>query len=320
MKHFLPFIICVCLFSITTIAAVWDDLPVQKDLPDPLRMEDGRHVKTVADWKERRKEILELVLRYEYGHVPPSPGNVEMDKVLVEEVRNEGLTRYRQVRLKMGPEQKLTVTLHIYFPSKLKVPRPVVLRIGLGDEAVRATNERGYIFACFDNSELDPDIEGHGVIGPAQKLYPVYDWGSLAVWAWGASRALDYLITLPEVDADKVVITGHSRCGKTALLAGALDERFALVVPNGAGCGGTACARILSGEGSESLDLITDKKRFYYWFQKDFGQFAGHEERLPFDQHFLKALIAPRPLLTTDALNDRWANPLGNQADWPIGH
>ena len=225
MKHFLPFIICVCLFSITTIAAVWDDLPVQKDLPDPLRMEDGRHVKTVADWKERRKEILELVLRYEYGHVPPSPGNVEMDKVLVEEVRNEGLTRYRQVRLKMGTEQKLTVTLHIYFPSKLKVPRPVVLRIGLGDEAVRATNERGYIFACFDNSELDPDIEGHGVIGPAQKLYPVYDWGSLAVWAWGASRALDYLITLPEVDADKVVITGHSRCGKTALLAGALDER-----------------------------------------------------------------------------------------------
>ena len=59
---------------------------------------------------------------------------------------------------------------------------------------------------------------------------------------------------------------------------------------------------------------ITSEKTFYSWFQKDFGRFAGHEERLPFDQHFLKALIAPRPLLTTDALDDRWANPLGNQA------
>jgi hypothetical protein len=96
-------------------------------------------------------------------------------------------------------------------------------------------------------------------------------------------------------------------------LAGALDERFALVVPNGAGTGGTSCSRVLS-DGSESLGLITDKKRFYYWFHEDFGRFAGHEDRLPFDQHFLKALIAPRPLLTTDALNDRWANPLGNQA------
>jgi hypothetical protein len=313
LKHFLSFIICVYGLGTITVAAVWDDLPVQKDLPDPLRMKDGRRVKTIADWKERRKEILALISRYEYGRVPPAPENVELDKLLAEDVRNEGLTHYRQVRLKMGPEQKLMMTLHIYFPAKLKVSRPAVLRIGLGDEAVRATNERGYIFACLDNRELDPDNEGYDVVGPAQKLYPKYDWGSLAVWAWGACRALDYLATLPEVDAGKVVITGHSRCGKTALLAGALDERFALVVPNGAGCGGTACARILS-DGSESLGLITDKKRFYYWFQKGFGQFAGHEERLPFDQHFLKALIAPRPLLTTDAFNDRWANPLGNQA------
>ncbi|MEJ2701333.1 MAG: hypothetical protein P8Z79_02720 [Sedimentisphaerales bacterium] len=313
MKRFLTFIICACVFNATTVGAVWDDLPVQKDLPDPLRMEDGRRVKTVADWKERRKEILALALHYEYGHVPPAPGNVELDKVLAEDVRNERLTRYRQVRLKMGPEQKLTMTLHIYFPAKLKVPRSAVLRIGLGDEAVRATNERGYVLACFDNRELDPDTEGYDVVGPAQKLYPAYDWASIAVWAWGACRALDYLVTLPEVDAGKVVITGHSRCGKTALLAGALDERFALVVPNGAGCGGTSCSRILS-DGSESLGLITEKKRFYSWFQKDFGQFAGHEDRLPFDQHFLKALIAPRPLLTTDAFDDRWANPLGNQA------
>jgi hypothetical protein len=313
MKRFLLFIIWACVFNAAAISAVWKDLPVQKDLPDPLRKKDGRRVKTVADWRERRQEILALLLHYEYGRVPPAPGNVKLDKLLAEDVRNEGLTRYQQVRLKMGPEQKLSMTLHIYFPAKLKGSHPAVLRIGLGDEAMRATNERGYVFACFDNRELDPDTEGYDIVGPAQELYPAYDWASIAVWAWGACRAMDYLVTLPEVDASKVVITGHSRCGKTALLAGALDERFALVAPNGAGCGGTSCSRILS-EGSESLGLITDKKRFYYWFQKDFGQFAGHEDRLPFDQHFLKALIAPRPLLTTDAFDDRWANPLGNQA------
>jgi hypothetical protein len=314
MNNLLSLIILfACIPGTAVTAATWNNLPVITDLPDPLRMEDGRYVKTITDWRQRRKEILDLMLHYEYGHVPSPPGNVMLDSVLVEDVRNKGLTHYRQLRLKMGPEQKLFLTLHIYLPNGLKEKRPTVLRIGLGDEAVRMINKRGYIFACFDNNELDPDKEGSDVVGPAQQLYLEYDWASLAVWAWGASRALDYLATLPEVDAGKVVITGHSRLGKATLLAGALDERFVMVVPNGAGCGGTACARIL-GDDAESLSLITSKKRFYYWFQKDFGRFGGHEERLPFDQHFLKALIAPRPLLTTDAYNDRWANPLGNQA------
>ncbi|MBN2312465.1 MAG: hypothetical protein JXM79_00960 [Sedimentisphaerales bacterium] len=155
MKRFLPF--CACVFNMVAVADVWEDFPVQKDLPDPLRMEDGRRVKTVADWRERREEMFALLLLYEYGRVPPAPGNVELDQVLVEDVRNEGLTRYQRVLLKMGPEQKLMMTLHIYCPAKLKGSRPAMLRIGLGDEAVRAVNERGYIFACFGNQELDPD-------------------------------------------------------------------------------------------------------------------------------------------------------------------
>lgn len=110
-------------------------------------------------------------------------------------------------------------------------------------------------------------------------------------------------------------MTGHSRGGKTALLAGALDERITLVAPNGSGCGGAACYRI-QGKDSETLEIITRPDRFCYWFQPRFRTFAGKESQLPFDQHFLKALVAPRALLSTDALGDHWANPPGTQATY----
>ena len=148
----------------------------------------------------------------------------------------------------------------------------------------------------------------YDVPGPAQMAYPEYDWASLAVWAWGASRVLDYLATRPDINADQAVITGHSRTGKAALLAGALDDRFALVVPNGSGCGGAGTYRN-APKGVETLKLITLPNRWKSWLQKDFGRFGDQEARLPFDQHFMRALVAPRPVLSTDGLDDRWANP-----------
>jgi len=123
---------------------------------------------------------------------------------------------------------------------------------------------------------------------------------------------IDYLVTLDVVDREKIVFTGQSRGGKTALLAGALDERIAVVAPNGSGCGGAGCYRIL-GEGSETLDDITNPSRFSYWFHPRLREFVGKEDRLPFDQHYLKALVAPRALISLDALGDLWANPLGTQ-------
>jgi hypothetical protein len=290
-----------------------ESLPIIEELPDPLRMNDGRRVKTAAAWRDRRDEIREMLLRYQYGHVPPSPENVALDAELDSDIRHDGRTRFYERRLKMGPGLGLGFRLQVYIPADGTPPYPAVLRIGLGREAAAEMNERGYVFACFEHRDLEPDTEGYDVSGPAQTAYPDYDWGALAVWAWGASRALDYLETLPEVRADQVVITGHSRCGKTALLAGALDERFAIVVPNGSGCGGAGCYRI-ANKGAETLALITSPKRFKSWFHEDFGRFGRHETRLPFDQHFVKALVAPRPLLSTDALGDTWANPVGTQA------
>jgi hypothetical protein len=142
--------------------------------------------------------------------------------------------------------------------------------------------------------------------------YPDHDWGTLAIWAWGAMRIVDYLESRDDVDRQRIGIAGHSRGGKMALLAGALDERFSLVAANGSGCGGAGCFRF-GTNGVETLELITRKDRFGYWFHPRLREFADGECRLPIDQHFMKALVAPRALICTDALDDQWANPEGNR-------
>ena len=311
-----------------TLAAVWasvmglaaeggsnplQEFPLCESLPDPFHMEDGRRVESLADWRARREEMLDLLLRLEYGRVPPSPGNVAAEPEITTAPMHEGKTERREIVLRMGPDRQLAVHLQLSLPSERKAPVSAVVRIGMGCPIIEEMNDRGYALASFEHRDLDPEGEGEEIIGPAQAAYPDYDWGSVAVWAWGASRVLDYLITVPEIRSDRIVVTGHSRTGKAALLAGALDERFAVVVPNGSGCGGASCYRMASPD-SETLALITEPARFRGWFQKDFGRFGGNEARLPFDQHFLRALVAPRGMLTTEAREDFWCNPLGAQA------
>ena len=308
-------IFLVSCMQAQTDARAPEDFPIVEELPDPFLFQDGRRVRTPEDWRERREEIRELILRYEYGHMPPAPGNVRVDEELASAVRFGGSTLYKELRLSMSPGNKLTTMVRLYIPKDGTGPYPAVLRLGLDDRYAKMLNRRGYAYACFEHTDLDPDTEGHDVRGPAQMAYPEYDWGSLAVWAWGASRVLDYLETRPDIDTDQVVITGHSRTGKVALLAGALDERFALVVPNGSGCGGAGCYRDAK-KGVETLELITLPSRWKSWLQEGFGRFSGKESRLPFDQHFLRALVAPRPVLSTDGLSDGWANPPGTQAVW----
>lgn len=292
----------------------FDMLPVLRHLPDPLLMNDGRRVTTREDWQTRRREIVESLLYWEYGHMPPAPETLHAEELAEIEVLEDTAIEHRAT-LVMGPEEKVRVRMGVYKPKSIEKPMPVLLAIEpVWDEDLRPVArralERGYLFAGFQRHDFDADSPDRS--DGVHPLYPEYDWASLAVWAWGCMRVIDYLATLPGVDAKRIILTGHSRAGKAALLAGALDERVAITAPHGSGAGGAGSFRI-SGEGCETLAFITLPARFQYWFHPRLRLFAGQEGRLPFDQHFVRALIAPRAVLSIDGLEDRWANPLGTQ-------
>jgi hypothetical protein len=287
-----------------------DQLPVVAELPDPFARADGTRVRSRREWPAQRRRLLETILHYQYGPLPPRGSRVTGTLKATHELP-DGLGTVREVELSMGPRGALKVRLMLAIPSG-KGPFPVILDGDLGwdrlnDAFIALVLKRGYILAAFNREQVGPDsAERKGVY----EAWPDYDGGRLAAWAWGFHRTLDYLLTLPEVDGKRIAATGHSRGGKCALLAGATDERIAVTAPNNSGCGGAGNYRFYDAK-CETLEAIVD--RFPYWFHARFADFMGKVTRLPFDQHTLKACVAPRALLSTEALGDLWANPQGTQ-------
>ena len=305
-------VICVCLAggAFAADAPAISGLPAEARLPDPFLRADGTRIATRAEWTAQRAWLAQLIQRDAYGTVPPAGGPV--GAVDGASSTPDGIAgSERTIALTCGPGGAFTVDVVLTTPTG-NGPFPVIV-VGdlcwkrLATPIVQAVITRGYALAEFDRTRIARDDKE--ALLPLGTAFPGNDAGAVAAWAWGFQRVIDHLLTRPEIDRTRVIATGHSRGGKAVLLAGALDERIALVAPNNSGCMGAGCSRFAhDGEGVERITRV-----FPHWFAARLRGFIEQLDRLPFDQHTLKALVAPRPLLSTEGLGDAWANPRGTQ-------
>ena len=244
-------------------------------LPDVLSNSAGQKIIKSKEWtKIRRNEVLEMFRENVYGRVPTTPYTQTFTIINEDKNTMGGLATLKQVDVTITSEGKaITIHLILFVPNKASKPVPAFLLINLGSRVIDPTrnekNEwwpaeeiiaRGYAAAAFSNSDVDPDNFDdfrngvHGVLD--RGVRPPDAWGTLSAWAWGASRCMDYLVTDKDINKKKVAVVGHSRGGKTALWAGAQDQRFSLVISNESGCGGAALARRKYGETVARINTI----------------------------------------------------------------
>lgn len=294
-------------------------LEVLGKLPDPFLFEDGHRVTTRAEWELRRRELYKTVIELQYGTMPPPPEVFRVEAMYV--------GRPRTYRITAGTrERQVSFRMQLWLPAEpTKTPPPVIVDgnqcfgYPADREWLGAALDEGVGWALFDRTELAHDIQGEGRRrGALYEVYPAYSFGALGAWAWGYSRVVDALEQIGLTDMDCIAFTGHSRGGKTAALAGALDERAAIVNPNETCAGACGCYRVhMTGHGDGIPEFRSERladlwQNFGYWMGEGMEKYAKDEASLPFDCHELKAMIAPRTLFISEAAGDLWANPIGS--------
>jgi hypothetical protein len=315
--------------------------PVAK-LPDPLVLKNGKKVTTAKLWwDERRPEIVEDFDREIYGRVPKNTPKVNWEVVSTTKEMNGDIPVITKKLIghldnSTYPLVTVNIDLTLTTPANASGPVPVMMELSWSKEVMEALAKRypeikaaqsgpswqqqvlakGWGYAIYIPTSVQADNgEGltEGVIGLVNKGQPrnLDDWGALRAWAWGASRALDYLETDKSVDAKRVGIDGHSRYGKAALVATAYDPRFAIAYISSSGEAG---AKLFRHHFGEQIGNVAGTGE-YHWMAGNFLKYAGPltDADLPVDEHELIALCAPRPVfIGAGATNgDGWVDAKG---------
>ena len=308
-------------------------------VPELLKMADGRPVTSREMWeRERRPELLKVFTERVFGVRPEErPRYLAFDRIGEDRPILGGLGVRRRVKATYaGPVGTNSFEFVLYIPSAASAAKPVPAFVMVclteataehdpdGDEdalteqwPVAEILRRGYATAGFWKDRLSPDMDHANLLG----VFSVYEtmkpyrsnrrWGTISAWAWGASRVMDYLETEKAIDAKHVGVVGHSRGGKTALLAGATDTRFAMTCSNDSGCSG---AKLNHMDIADSEHIAQIVRTFPYWFCPDYTLCVNRDDELDFDQHEFLALMAPRLLCVASATEDKWAGPRGEFA------
>ncbi|TLU96476.1 glucuronyl esterase domain-containing protein [Dyadobacter sediminis] len=323
-------------------------------LPDPLVFNNGGKVKSAGEWKQRRKEILQILTTQMYGTSPGRPEKMRFDVFDTDKNALNGKATRKQITVHMQEKGKeASFDLLMYIPNKAKQPVPAIIGLNFlgnhaihNDPGIKLTNvwvESSKMFPCAVNGKATEACRGKNAaqwpldsmmdagfalvtlyreeIASDRKeemfqtgvhtLFPELqnredNFSTMAAWAWALSRGMDYLETDKDIDAKNVAVFGFSRLGKAALWAGATDERFAMVLSNESGAGGGKQFRRGTGENIRRLCTV-----FPHWFAKSFSRYMDKDQQLPFDQHFVLALIAPRPVYLATAQGDVNSDPEG---------
>ncbi len=292
-------------------------------LPDPFVFDSGERMTSPDQWEKRREEIYKYAIDLQYGTLPPAPEYFEVEPLLDWSPVCKGYKIHAGTK-----EKQVSFRMQVILPEKRDGKVPVIVdgdmcwMYHMDREFLNAALDRSVGWVMFDRTELAHDNGGDGRgNGALYGVYPEYTFGALGAWAWGYSRCVDALekLDLP-IDLDFIAFSGHSRGGKTAALAGAVDRRARIVNPNETCAGACGCYRVhmkgvqepggINESRSETLDDLM--RNFAFWMGDGMEAYRKCEEKLPFDTHFLKAMVAPRTLFVSEAAGDIWANPVGS--------
>lgn len=267
-----------------------------------------------------REEMIDILLREEYGYLPPKPQKLEFEKVgpvCPNFCAGNAVCEKIIAHCDFG-EKTFSFPFYATIPTDNK-KHPFFVHINFRPDVpdrFQPTEElvdNGFAVLSFNHKDVTSDDKDftNGLAGVLFKNGErgATDAGKISMWAWAAHRVMDYAETISDVlDLNRSVVCGHSRLGKTALLTAATDTRFKFAYSNDSGCSGAAISR---GNDGESIESICN--HFPFWFCKNYYKYAKNEDKMPFDQHFLAAAIAPRFVLIGSAHLDLWANPKHEQ-------